>query len=152
MNWGKDAQYRLKLALGFYEEVKQNLKHKQYRSCVDNSQLSIENSAKAIIVCFIPLGKTHNPFQGLRKLLQEERIIGQVRKDIEEIAPIVEEHGFEEHILSDYGDEESYKTPWEIFDKKAADDAYGAATRVLTKVKEIISAIQRARGFKNEKQ
>jgi len=150
VNWQKDAEYRLKLALGFYKEAKQNVKHKQYRSCVDNSQLSVENSAKAIIVCFIPLGKTHNPFQGLRKLLQEERIIGQVRKGIEEIAPVVEEHGFEEHILSDYGDEESYKTPWEIFDKKAADDAYGAAARVLTKAKQIISAIYELRGLKSE--
>lgn len=150
MNWQKDAQYRLKLALGFYEEAKQNVKHKQYRSCVDNSQLSIENSAKAIIVCFIPLGKTHSPAQGLRKLLQEEKITDWIRKGIEEIAPIVEEHGFEEHILSDYGDEESYKTPWEIFDKKAADDAYGAATRVLTKAKQIISAIYELRGLKSE--
>lgn len=152
MNWQKDAQYRLRLALGFHEEAKQNLRYEQYRSCVGNSQLCIENSAKAIIVCFIPLGRTHSPFQGLRRLLQAQRITDQVRKDIEEILPVVEEHGFEEHILSDYGDEGSYKTPWEIFDKKAAEDAHGAATTVLMKAKETISSIQRARGFKNEKQ
>ena len=150
VNWQKDAEYRLKLALGFYKEAEQNLKYKQYRSCVDNSQLSIENSAKAIIVCFIPLGKTHSPSQGLRKLLQEERITDQVRKGIEEIIPIVEEHGFEEHILSDYGDEEGYKTPWEIFDKKSAEDIHGDATRVLTKAKEIISSIYESRGFKRK--
>lgn len=150
MNWQKDAEYKLKLALGFYEEGKQNLKYKQYRSCVDNSQLSIENSAKAIIVCFTPLGKTHSPVQGLRKLLQEERITDWIRKGIQEIIPIVEEHGFEEHILSDYGDEESYRTPWEIFDKKSAEDIYGAATRVLTKAKEIISLIYELRGLKRK--
>ena len=69
----------------------------------------------------------------------------------EEIIPIVEEHGFEEHILSDYGDEESYRTPWEIFDKKSAEDIHGAATRVLTKAKEIISSIYELRGFKTDK-
>ncbi len=148
MNWKKDAEYRLKLALGFYGEAKQNLKYKQYRSCVDNSQLSIENSAKAIIVCFTPLGKTHSPVQGLRKLLQEERITDWIRKGIEEIIPVVEEHGFEEHILSDYGDEGTYRTPWEIFDKRSAEDTFKVATKVLRKTKRIISLIYESYGSK----
>lgn len=150
VNWKKDAQYRLRLAQGFYKEAEENLKYKQYRSCVDNSQLCIENSAKAIIVCFIPLGKTHSSAQGLKRLLREEKVSSGIKKDIEEIIPLVEEHGFEEHVLSDYGDEESYRTPWEIFDKGSAEDTFKAATRVLTEVETIVPSIYESDGFKGK--
>lgn len=148
VNWKKDAQYRLRLAQGFYEEAEENLGYKQYRSCVDNSQLCIENCAKAIIVCFIPLGKTHSPAQGLKRLLQEKKLAGEVKKDIGEIIPMVEEHGFEEHVLSDYGDEGTYRTPWEIFDKRSAEDTFKAATKVFRETKRIISLIYESYGSK----
>jgi len=47
----EDARYRLRLAIGFLEEARQDLSLGRWRSCVDNAQLSVENS-----LCDSPLG------------------------------------------------------------------------------------------------
>ena len=41
MNWKDDSRYKLRLAQGFFDEA-------------------IENVAKAIISCFIPISKSHS--------------------------------------------------------------------------------------------
>ncbi len=90
------------------------------------------------------LGKTHSPAQGLKRLLQEKNVSGEVKKNIEEIIPLVEEHGFEEHVLSDYGDEGSYRTPWEIFDNRSAEDTFKAAAKVPMETERIVSLIHKS--------
>ena len=52
MNYKEDAEYRKRLAQGFLNEARVNFAHQLWRSCVDNSQLSIENSGKMIIALF----------------------------------------------------------------------------------------------------
>lgn len=140
MNWQDDAHYRLKLAQGFYDEASQDLKLQRYRSCVDNSQMCIENSTKAIIICFTPVGKTHQPEQQLKKIIKG-KLPSKVGEKIKQIIPIVEQHGFEEHILSDYGDEENRKTPWELFNRETAKATHKDATRILSEAKKIVSLI-----------
>lgn len=61
MNFKADAEYRKRLAGGFLNEARLNFKYQLWRSCVDNSQLSIENSGKMISALFEPVEKTHNP-------------------------------------------------------------------------------------------
>jgi len=46
VNWSDEIQYRLELAEGFLNEARQDTELKRFRSCVDNVQLSIENSVK----------------------------------------------------------------------------------------------------------
>ena len=141
MNWKDDSRYRLRLAQGFFDEAKENLGYKQYSSCVDNSQLAIENVAKAIISCFIPISKSHSFGDALKMLIKEERVTDKIKKKVKGLIPLVEEHGFEEHILSDYGDEDNYKTPWDIFGKEAAQDAYQAAKKAVETAKELLPLI-----------
>jgi HEPN domain-containing protein len=74
MNFKADAEYRKRLAEGFLNEARLNFKHQLWRSCVDNSQLSIENSGKMIIALFEPVEKTHNPSQQLRTLMDQKRL------------------------------------------------------------------------------
>jgi len=49
VHFREDAEYRKRLAQGFLDEARLNFEYKLWRSCMDNSQLSIENSGKMII-------------------------------------------------------------------------------------------------------
>lgn len=123
MNWLDNSCYRLKLAAGFLEEADKNMQSQMHRSCVDNCQLCIENSAKSVILCFSLLSKTHSPHIQLMEILKKKNMDDNIKKRIEDIISLSRQHGFEEHITSDYGDELTLKTPWEIFGKKEAEKA-----------------------------
>lgn len=60
VNFREDGEYRKRLAKGFLDEARHNFQHELWRSCVNNSQLSIENSCKMVIALLEPVEKTHN--------------------------------------------------------------------------------------------
>lgn len=60
MESGRDSAYRLKLAEGFLKEAKEDFQLNRWRSCVDNSQLAAENSARAVISVLMPVPKRHD--------------------------------------------------------------------------------------------
>ena len=68
VNFKEDGEYRKRLAEGFLSEARHNLQHGLWRSCVDNSQLAIENSCKMIIALLEPVEKTHNPSWQLKSI------------------------------------------------------------------------------------
>jgi HEPN domain-containing protein len=118
----RDAEFRLELADGFLKEADQDLGLSRWRSCVDNAQMSVENSAKAVIALRRPVPKVHqvkSVLAGLRKDPEFER----VAEEVVALADI----SFEAHIRRDYGDEGQYRTPWELFDRKSAEEALGLA-------------------------
>jgi HEPN domain-containing protein len=123
MNSQHDAEYRLRLAKGFQQEAEQDFQLQRWRSCVDNAQLSVENSGKAIIAIFEPVEKTHNPAVNLRKLIDKKIIANPLLADLEAALTYFDELGFEEHFLTDYGDEKSYKDPWSLFNESDAKKA-----------------------------
>ena len=59
---------------------------------------------------------------------------------MEKILPDLLALGSAEHFLTDYGDEVSYKLPWDIFDKSAAASALKAARRSLDSARAIYQA------------
>ncbi|MDO8672160.1 MAG: HEPN domain-containing protein [Dehalococcoidia bacterium] len=61
MQSNDEARYRLRLAEGFLGETRQDIDSKRWRSCMDNSQLAVENAAKAVLALLGPVGHTHNP-------------------------------------------------------------------------------------------
>jgi HEPN domain-containing protein len=69
MNSREDVEYRLSLAKGFLKEAKEDFQLKRWRSCVDNAQMSVENSGKAILTLFGVPPKTHEPAKHLKKLI-----------------------------------------------------------------------------------
>ena len=53
--------------------------------------------------------------------------------------------GGDEHFKTDYGDETSYRLPWEIFDEKSARLALKAAKKCQSVSEEIIALVQQRR-------
>jgi HEPN domain-containing protein len=105
----RDAEYRLRLARGFLGEAEED--HlSRWRSCVDNSQLALENAAKAVIA---------------------------LRSTVERLRDLTQELGFEEHIRSDYGEEARGTTPWELFHEPDARRAIELARQALSLAEEI---------------
>jgi len=115
--------YRLKLAVGFLTETRQDVALQRWRSAMDNAQLAVENAAKAALALLGPVGRTHQPATFLREAVEQARFPMQQHVSIRRIAELAELLGPDIHIQTDYGDESGELTPWEIFD---ADDAQQA--------------------------
>lgn len=137
MNFKEDAEYRKRLAKGFLDEARLNLEQHLWRSCVDNSQLSIENSGKMIIALFEPVEKSHNPSHQLRRLVEQKRLREIFKAQVEEITVILDQFGIEEHFLTDYGDETTRTDPWSLFDEKDAREGFAMAERCYHLAEEI---------------
>lgn len=117
----KQSAYRLDLCEGFLKEAEQDFGLKRWRSCVDNSQLSVENAGKAVIAIFAPIEKTHDPSVQLKRILEKAEIPDvNLKARLEKTLPLFGELGFEQHFLSDYGKEEEFQTPWELFGEEDA--------------------------------
>jgi HEPN domain-containing protein len=106
-----EAEYRLSLAEGFLEEARQDFTLGRWRACVDNSQLAVENAAKAVLALLGPVGRTHNPAVLLRRALQEGRFPGDIREPVEQITEYARLLGPDVHAQSDYWDEGSWRLP-----------------------------------------
>jgi len=140
VNFKDDAEYRKRLAGGFLNEARLNLGHQLWRSCVDNSQLSIENSGKMIIALFEPVEKSHNPSHQLKRLVEQKRLGDVLESQVEEIIPILEQFGIEEHFMTDYGDETTRTDPWSLFKEEDAREALEMAERGYLLAEEIYGA------------
>lgn len=132
MSSENDAAYRLRLAKGFRQEAEQDLKLQRWRSCVDNAQLSVENAGKAIIALFEPVERTHNPAIKLRQLVQANRVASALRDELNAALSVFDQLGFEEHFMTDYGDEENYRDPWSLFTEEDAQKAVAIMQQCLT--------------------
>ena len=69
MTGSRDAQYRFKVAQGFLSEANQDVGLGRWRSAVNNAQLAVENSTKAVLALSGPVGRSHNPATQLRQAL-----------------------------------------------------------------------------------
>jgi HEPN domain-containing protein len=150
MNSREDVEYRLNLAKGFLKEAEEDFQLKRWRSCVNSAQLSVENSGKAILMIFGVSPKTHEPAKFLGKLVHDMEIPNESRDKIKEILPDFLTLGAEEHFMTDYGDESSYKLPWQIFDEGAAKLALNAAKGCKEAAEDIIKSIRQWRSKKNK--
>lgn len=116
---------------------------KRWRSAVDNSQLAVENSAKAVLSLVAPVGKTHNPAPQLRETLSKGYFSIDLREKVERLAECAEQLGFDVHIQTDYGDETGRLTPWDLFDE---DDALQAESLAQESVNLANTIIREVRG------
>jgi len=97
----EESKYRLRLAEGFLEEARQDIASQRWRSCVDNSQLAVENAAKAVLALLGPVGRTHNPAVLLRQALDDGRFPKSVCQMVERLAECAELLGPDFHAQSD---------------------------------------------------
>ncbi len=121
MNSSYDAQYRLDLAEMFLDQARRRLNVEEWHTCVGESQVSVENAAKSIIVCFRPVPHTHDVADHLTTLIRntpdlDEEIVDGIRRMI----TLAETHNSEEHVAATDGDENTRTPPWELFDENKA--------------------------------
>ncbi len=133
----EEAQYRLRLAEGFLEEARQDLDFRRWRSCVDGSQLAAENSEKAVLALVGPVGKSHEPAAVLRQALEEKRYSRFDAETVRRIAELSEQLGRDIHVETDYGEESSWKTPWELFGETDARKAFGLAEEAVQLTRQL---------------
>ncbi len=127
----REIEYRVNLAEGFLNEAREDLAVKRWRSCVDNSQLAVENAAKAALAMVGPVGQTHNPAPLLVAALQENRFQLSVREQVKQLAEYAKELGPEIHVKSDYGDEQNWQTPWQLFGEEDAKHLFELAEKAV---------------------
>ncbi|PCN51160.1 hypothetical protein B6U99_00855 [Candidatus Geothermarchaeota archaeon ex4572_27] len=132
-----ECEYRLRLAREHLEEAGRALGAGAFIAAAHEAQLSIENSAKAVISLFKPPTWSHNPAPELRRLVEEGRVPGQLRRDVLRLAELAEEAA-PHHQLASYGDPTLMRTPGEIYDEARASqlvskarDAYEAAASLI---------------------
>ena len=141
MNYKVSIEYRLRLAEGFLKEAEQDIELERYRSCVDNAQISIENSVKAVLFYFGPVAKTHTPAADLKQLIDSKKVPGKIKGVLMRIVETASGYGMKEHFLTDYGDEVELLTHWEIFSKEDAQKAKDSATACFALAKQAIQIL-----------
>lgn len=134
------VRYRIRLAEGFLAEAEQDFTLARWRSCVDNAQLVVENAGKTTLALFGVVPKTHDPAQQIAQILRSQQVPPAIRDLMEKMLPDLLALGSAEHFLTDYGDEVSYKLPWELFDKDAATGALEAARGSIDSARAILRA------------
>jgi len=132
--------YRLKLAREHLEQAKIALEAGAIIAAVHEAQLSIENSAKAVIAVFKPPSWVHNPAPELRELIREGRIPPEAKDRAFHLAEIAEEAA-PHHALSSYGDIREMTTPYEIYNKEDAKALVQRAVEALEHAHFILSSI-----------
>ena len=145
MNSREDVEYRLNLSKGFLREAEQDFQLGRWRSCVANAQLSVENAGKAVLMLFGVSTKTHEPAKHMAQLIKNPEIPKQAQDKIKDILPDFLLLGAEEHFMTDYGDESSYKLPWELFDEESAQSALDAARKCEAGAEELVGETHRSR-------
>jgi len=137
----EDAEYRLRLAEGFLKEAENFYRLSIWRASVGSSQLSVENSAKAVMSLFRPVVRAHDLAEALLDL-EEYMNTEEEREALERLAECTRLLGLREHILVDYGDEVTHTTPWEIYNEerarrslKIAEKAFNIASEILGRFK-----------------
>ena len=94
--------------------------------------------------------KTHDPAKHLANLTASENLPKAIADKISELLPDIISYGFNEHIMTDYGDEASYTLPWDIFTKESASDALKSAQKCIQGAKEIAELKKKADQEKKE--
>jgi HEPN domain-containing protein len=145
MNCHEDVEYRLNLAQGFLQEAEEDHQLSRWRSCVANSQLSVENAGKAILMLFGVAPKTHDPAKHLATLIHNDQIPHAITDRIKEGLSDFQTLGVEEHFMTDYGDEPSHRLPWDIFDEDSASSALNSARSCLSIAQQIVEGVKRWR-------
>lgn len=141
MNAPDDVTYRLALAKGFLTEAEQDKTLERWRACVDNSQLAVENAGKTALALFGITPKTHDPARQVAAILRGKTLPQEVALALQQMLPDLLALGTREHFLTDYGDEETYTLPWDLFTRQSAEDAFRTAQRCVQLAQELLVAV-----------
>ena len=139
-----EVTYRMRLVNGFLSEARQDLDLERWRSCVDNSQLTVENAAKAALALLGPVSKTHNPAGLLRRALADSRFPQEIVAWVTDLAQNAELMGHDVHMDTDYGSEVNWRTPWELFGESDAQQAFSIAENAAELAHQVVDTYAQA--------
>ncbi|MEW6716795.1 MAG: HEPN domain-containing protein [Chloroflexota bacterium] len=145
MNTPDEVAYHMALAEGFLSEAEQDKDLKRWRSCVDNAQLSAENSGKSVLALFQIVPKSHDPAKEIAVIIRNQRLPDSIRDKLQQLLPDLLALGLREHFLTDYGDETTYTLPWDLFTQESGQEALGAARSSIAKARGVIDSVARWR-------
>jgi len=140
MDSTEEARYRLRLAEGYAREAEELLGASQWRASVSSAQLAVENSAKAVLALVGPLSKSHDLSSMLLDAAEDLGLDQQALRQLERLAECTRLLGLREHIMTDYGDELAYRTPWEIYDEGRGKAALALATEAYDIAAHLVSS------------
>lgn len=132
----KDALFRLETARRYLTAAEKMREAGEWPGCVHYAQMAVENGVKAVLACLGPVPRSHDLTEWLYRVLEEE-LPEEVRLRIQQLVPLAEEYGRKKHILTTYGDEESFLTPWDLFGETDAQKAVEDARRCITLAGEV---------------
>lgn len=125
LNPKEEALYRLELARGHLERARKALALGDFADTMGEAQLSVENSAKAVISCFQIPSWSHDPSEELLDVIKSNRLriiellgeefLRRLKGLAEKVHVIAPEHG-----RSTYGDVERRIPPWRIYSQEDA--------------------------------
>ncbi|MEM2144330.1 MAG: HEPN domain-containing protein [Candidatus Jordarchaeaceae archaeon] len=143
MNSEEEAKYRLTLAEGYLRRAEEALTREDHFAVISNSQLAVENSAKAVISCFRIPSWSHDPSSELLEVIEEnrdkieKRINSSIFHGLSTLASysrnLAPEHG-----RMSYGDPTLRIPPWDLANSKRADESLSYAQHSVKISKEFI--------------
>jgi len=130
-----EARYRFQLALEHLEDAERSVRSGDYRGCVQYSQLSAENSAKAVIATRRVPSWGHDPSEELRQAVSE---MGSEFKGRAERLAIIAAQLAPERGRVTYGDPMRMLTPRMLYDVGAAERCLSLAKEAAGIMRELI--------------
>ena len=142
----EEAKYWLSLAGEHLHRAKEEIENFRRElskihlaSCVAESQMCIESSAKTVISIFRVPSRAHDPSAELWEVLEEIR--KKVKKEtidaIENLAGTASEVA-PEHIRATYGDEKRKIPPSELYDEETATELLRSAEKAYETAEEFL--------------
>ena len=102
----------------------------------------MENSVKAVIALYAPIPRSHDLVGPLDELRASRRFGPAEDEAISMLKACATELGYEQHVRSDYGEEASFRTPWELFGQADAESAVGTAQRARSIARRVLEGPQ----------
>jgi len=124
----EEVDYRIKLAKQYLKSAEEAFNRKDYRATVAESQLAVENFAKAVIAFFRIPSWSHNLAPELKELLNN---IPQSVKHLTEELAFIAEVLASEHGRATYGEPAKALTPWKIYNENDANLALQYAKKAF---------------------
>lgn len=122
----KDALFRLDTARRYLITAEKMRAAEEWPGCIHYAQLAVESALKAILACLGPVPRSHDLAEWLYRVL-DRNWPEEIRAPLQQLLPLAEEYGRKKHVLTTYGDEEAFLTPWDLFGEtdaqKAVEDA-----------------------------
>jgi HEPN domain-containing protein len=141
MELQNNVEYRLQLAQGYLQEAEENYAQQRWRACFSCSILVIENAGIAILMLFGVSPMTHQPGRHLSQLISEGTVTNEAIALIQQLLPELDKYDSDEKMLAKYGDESTYRLPWELFGEEESRVALEAARKCMRLSREMVGKV-----------